>query len=268
MQKYSFSDSSMFFDVSDFGMCTHKDRIPPLCDLQSFVFLYFSSGKSEIHTLNHSFSINSGEFIICRPYELTDIKTSNQEAFSFYWAVFSGRLVSEFLSNIGLATERKLHIEADGEVATIFDKILSEELHKQSNSDVIITSSFISALGIMSRIATDSPQKDKIKGYDKIFPALDAINSDCTDRKGVEEYAKMCNLSSSYFTHLFTKIIGSPPIEYKQLRRMDIAKKLLITTRLSVKEISTIIGFNDPLYFARCFKQTVGKSPSQFRTGK
>ena len=268
MQKYSFSDSSMFFDVTSFGLCTQNDRIPPLCDLQSFVLLYFNSGQGEIHTLSHSFSIKSGELIICRPYELTDIKSSRQEAYSFYWAVFTGKLVSELLSNVGLTTERKLHIEADSDVATIFEKILSEEQHKQSNSDVIIASLFISALGIMSRIATDSPQKDKIKGYEKIFPALDAINSDCTDRKGVEEYAKMCNLSSSYFTHLFTKIVGSPPMEYKQLRRMDIARKLLITTRLSVKEISTIIGFTDPLYFARCFKQTVGQSPSQFRAGK
>ena len=268
MQKYNFSDSSVFFDVTGFGLCTHNDLTPPLFDLQSFVFLYFNSGQGEIHTLNHSFSVKSGEFIICRPYELTDIKTSGEEAYSFYWAVFSGRLVSELLSNIGLSTERKLHVEAHSDVATIFEKILSEELHKKSNSDIVIASAFISALGIMSRIATDSPQKDTIKGYEKIFPALDAINSDCTDRKGVEEYAKMCNLSASYFTHLFTKIIGSPPMEYKQLRRMDIAKKLLITTRLSIKEISTIIGFNDPLYFARCFKQTVGKSPSQFRAGK
>lgn len=268
MQKYSFSDGSMFFNVISFGICSQNNQIPPLYDLQSFVFLYFSSGQGEIRTLNNSFSLKAGEFIICRPYELTDIKISNLDTYSFYWAVFSGKLVPELLSNINLSTERKLHVDAHSDVTTIFEKILSEESHKQSNSDIIIASSFISALGIMSRIATESPQKNKIKGYEKIFPALDAINSDCTDRKCVEEYAKMCNLSSSYFTHLFTKIIGSSPMEYKQLRRMDIAKKLLITTRLSIKEISTIIGFNDPLYFARCFKQTVGESPSQFRAGK
>ena len=268
MQKYGFSDSSVFFNVTDFGLCTHNDQIPSLCDSQSFVFLCFSLGQGKVHTLSNSFTVKSGEFIICRPYELTDIKISNQESYSFYWAVFSGRLVSELLSNLNLPTEHKLHIGADDDVTSIFEKILSEELHKKSNSDIIISSAFIASLGIMSQLATESPQKDKIKGYEKIFPALDAINSDCTDRKSVDEYAKMCNLSSSYFTHLFTRIIGSPPMEYKQLRRMDIAKKLLITTKLSIKEISTIIGFNDPLYFARCFKQTVGKSPSQFRTGK
>jgi transcriptional regulator GlxA family with amidase domain len=78
----------------------------------------------------------------------------------------------------------------------------------------------------------------------------------------------MCNLSTSYFTHLFTKNTGYSPLEYKTRQRINIAKNLLATTNLSVKEISTIIGFKDPLYFGRCFKRNTGQSPSEYREKK
>ena len=57
-------------------------------------------------------------------------------------------------------------------------------------------------------------------------------------------------------------------MEYKQIQRINIAKNLLSTTNLSIKEISTIIGFKDPLYFGRCFKQSVGQTPSGFRANR
>ena len=120
-------------------------------------------------------------------------------------------------------------------------------------------------LGILSRLAISVLPKSTEKELEKISPALSSINSDCTSKIGVDEYAKMCNLSTSYFTHLFTKITGFSPMEYKQLQRMNVAKNLLSTTTMSIKEISNIVGFKDPLYFGRCFKQSTGQTPSGYR---
>ncbi len=257
-------ESNLFFEIVDFGLCDQHSALPAFNELSDFLFIYFLKGSCELEALSKNILLSAGDFVICRPFEAKSLKTEG-DAFEFYFATFSGRLVSDLISNMNLQTEHKYFLQPNAELTSLLEKILYEKVHKQTQSDIIMTSAFISVLAVISRQITDSPKKDKIKGYEKISPALDAINSDCTDNKGVEEYAKMCNLSSSYFTHLFTKIIGKSPMEYKQLRRMDIAQKLLITTGLSIKEISTIIGFRDPLYFGRCFKQTVGKTPSQFR---
>ena len=57
-------------------------------------------------------------------------------------------------------------------------------------------------------------------------------------------------------------------MEYKQLQRMNVAKNLLSTTTMSIKEISNIVGFKDPLYFGRCFKQATGRTPTGYRNKK
>lgn len=44
------------------------------------------------------------------------------------------------------------------------------------------------------------------------------------------------------------------------------AKRLLCYSDMPVSEIATQIGYDDPLYFSRAFKQSVGTSPRAFRS--
>jgi AraC family transcriptional regulator of arabinose operon len=36
-------------------------------------------------------------------------------------------------------------------------------------------------------------------------------------------------------------------------------------TTYNIKEISEIVGYENPLYFSRVFKKEIGKSPAQYR---
>ena len=46
--------------------------------------------------------------------------------------------------------------------------------------------------------------------------------------------------------------------------RIDRACVLLSTTSHSVQEISNSVGFDDPFYFSRAFKEMKGVSPRQY----
>jgi hypothetical protein len=43
------------------------------------------------------------------------------------------------------------------------------------------------------------------------------------------------------------------------------AKRLLVHTSLTAKEIAYDLGYNDPAYFSRLFQTRTGESPSGFR---
>ena len=43
------------------------------------------------------------------------------------------------------------------------------------------------------------------------------------------------------------------------------AQSLLERTTYNIKEISEIVGYENPLYFSRVFKKEIGKSPAQYR---
>ena len=47
--------------------------------------------------------------------------------------------------------------------------------------------------------------------------------------------------------------------------RVEKARELLASTRLSVREVSVACGYSDANYFARVFKRVTGKTPSEYR---
>ncbi|MEM8908847.1 MAG: AraC family transcriptional regulator, partial [Bacteroidota bacterium] len=53
--------------------------------------------------------------------------------------------------------------------------------------------------------------------------------------------------------------------QHKQDRKTLEAKRVLLNTNLSIKEVAQEIGFEEPLQFSGFFKKKVGVSPSQFR---
>ena len=53
--------------------------------------------------------------------------------------------------------------------------------------------------------------------------------------------------------------------QYHTDARMNIACRLLRSTFMSVSEVSAAVGYNDALYFSRCFRSVTGLSPSAYR---
>lgn len=72
--------------------------------------------------------------------------------------------------------------------------------------------------------------------------------------------------SASYLTRVFKeRNDGQTPVRYLQELRMTAARRMLRDTALSVKEIAPRVGYPDPFYFSKSFKQATGLSPVQYR---
>jgi AraC-like DNA-binding protein len=269
-QEHTFSaatlEGSDLFQLTNGGF--EKNNQTKEFEHSDYTLIYISAGGGALWLGNREYSLRSGDFIICRPHETKRFCPLESDPCEYFWVSFVGNLVTDLLYKLNLTSKENYFVGHDGKVVGALEKVLEELKGEDYNSSVIASSLFMVTLGTVSRIAIHMLPQDRTKGYDKIAPALSSINSDCTSKISVDEYAKMCNLSTSYFTHLFTKVTGFSPMEYKQLQRINIAKNLLTTTTHSVKEISNIIGFKDPLYFGRCFKQATGQTPSGYRSKK
>ena len=94
---------------------------------------------------------------------------------------------------------------------------------------------------------------------------LSLIEEDLRQVPKPSQLARVVNLSPSRFNHLFKTEIGTSPLQYLKVLRMERAKVLLTNTFLSVKEIMASVGVNDPSHFVREFKKNCGLTPSQYR---
>lgn len=73
------------------------------------------------------------------------------------------------------------------------------------------------------------------------------------------------HLSAQYISQLFRSEIGVNFLAYLTNMRMEQAKKLLLSTPLSIAEISAKSGYSDYRIFTKTFKRVEGVTPSQFR---
>jgi AraC-like DNA-binding protein len=65
-----------------------------------------------------------------------------------------------------------------------------------------------------------------------------------------------------YFLREFQKRVGRTPRKYQELKRMERAMHLL-DRGLSVAATGRELGYDDPYYFSRMFKRTLGLSPRE-----
>ena len=94
--------------------------------------------------------------------------------------------------------------------------------------------------------------------------SLEFIDSKIDSNLRVATVAKEANIDVRTFTRAFRAATGYAPFEYLTMRRMEVAKELLLKGN-SVTDISMLVGYSNPSKFAAAFRRYVGVTPSAWR---
>lgn len=82
-----------------------------------------------------------------------------------------------------------------------------------------------------------------------------------------KEIARQMHLSRHYLSNLFKRHTGQTFMNYLSHYRIKKAQELLSTQQYMIYEVSEMVGYSEPSYFGRVFKNIVGISPSEYLTG-
>ena len=91
------------------------------------------------------------------------------------------------------------------------------------------------------------------------------VEKNCRGPVTREMTATHFHVTPEYVSRLFRRYLNCTLQEFLLECRIRIALQLLSETDLPVKEIAGECGFQDPSYFIRCFKQSQGVPPGEFR---
>jgi AraC family transcriptional regulator of arabinose operon len=94
---------------------------------------------------------------------------------------------------------------------------------------------------------------------------LSAVTADPAKPWTAATLARLVNLSTTRFAHIFAEEVGRSPAQFLLETRLIEAHRLLSGTFLTVKEASTLVGFADRSYFNRAFKKLFGCTPGEVR---
>ncbi|WP_211285732.1 GlxA family transcriptional regulator [Marinobacter guineae] len=75
----------------------------------------------------------------------------------------------------------------------------------------------------------------------------------------------LSGLSERSFHRRFRQATGMTPIDYVLTLRLEEAKQILETSKVSVEAVAEMVGYQDAAFFSRKFQQRVGLTPAQYR---
>ena len=84
----------------------------------------------------------------------------------------------------------------------------------------------------------------------------------------VAEYAEILGVTPNYLNKTVKNRTRRTAIDWIEIARLNIAKKLLKDPSISIADISARTGLPDQSYFSRFFKKKTGQTPSEFRNGR
>ncbi len=112
-----------------------------------------------------------------------------------------------------------------------------------------------------------TPEHDLLARFETRLAAYLAQKPDLTEQPlpTVQFFADELNVSPAYLSDMLRTLTGQNTQQHIHQALIEKAKRLLLTTSLSINETAFQLGFAYPQYFSRLFKSKTGLSPAAFR---
>ena len=114
--------------------------------------------------------------------------------------------------------------------------------------------------------------EDGIKDLQKKYPgahplvikALNIIEKSYSAKISQKDLAEDLGMTQEYFCYLFNKEIGVTSSKFLKHYRIEVAKGLLVNKGIPKEEVPYHVGFSDPKYFSKVFREVEGISAAEF----
>lgn len=113
----------------------------------------------------------------------------------------------------------------------------------------------------------DRLQEPGKRGGEELFEQIDRyLRQNLYVQLSIAEAAEQFHVSPSYISRLIKRYTGSTFVHHYMELKIDEARRLLVSEPdVKVKHVSDALGFGDPHYFSKVFKEYAGCSPTEYK---
>ena len=232
---------------------------------RDYQILYVANGKTHFWFDGREEIVSTGHMVLYKPEEIQKYVYYLEDNPEVFWIHFTGSDVKNILAYHGISLDE--HVFYCGvlpDYKALFRKIIQELQLCRYGYEDYIASLFNDILLLVDR---QQHEQKKATGdvQEQIERAAAYFNENYNTKISIDDYAESLHISTNWFIHNFKQYAGMSPAQYILSLRMVNAQSLLERTTYNIKEISEIVGYENPLYFSRVFKKEIGKSPAQYR---
>ena len=161
--------------------------------------------------------------------------------------------------------------QASGIFATLAQQLRAEDKHELKDeglqSRLIATSCSLILLLVRQLLYRKLPYIPISQPNRLIARFVEMVEKYYKNHSEVSFYARALFVTEDHLSRVCQRELGNSAKAVIQSKRFRQAELLLLTTSLTVKEISILVGFESADYFSRAFKKRFLVSPDQFRLG-
>lgn len=227
---------------------------------KDWLLFYIVSG-SETFYLKKTETGREGSFILFAPSEKQHHVYLENKTAEFYYVHFECEKLPD---DISFDTSVLYHTRLNRYVCDAFADILDETIGKRPLYHTLCVYKFFHLLTLLKREILQINHPDR-ENFDRVALVVQDMNKSFNSDRTLEDYAAMCAMSKYHFLRTFEKIVGCTPIEYRNNIRLQHAVDLLVEEKLSIEEISGIVGYSSASYFSSAFKKKYGLSPNTYK---
>lgn len=224
-----------------------------------FVLEYVLSGSGYILLNDTRHEVGAGDAYLLEPGSSHEYGTYADDPYTKYWVNFRSSIFLEIAHQYGL-DGRVVFRNVD--LRKQFERLFDLSKVSSLNDDIYHEASAI--IFEMFMLLAKSARKAQV-----IPPAIararDLLDFAIESKFDIDELTRMLFISKSQLMRGFKRYYGISPYQYLLSQKIERAKEQLLSSDMSIREISDVLHFANEHHFSNYFKEQVGMSPRAFR---
>jgi len=259
-------ESPLFVTWAGHRVCAADHSIGPRM-LTTYKVVMVVSGSGFFVLDGKNMLIRAGDLFFLFPDVKHHYFSNPQDPWTLKWFAFNGKSCKEFMASLRVntgnpvmrdSTTRKLMNGMDGVI---------EGMKRESAYPFAVLGSAYLFFDELMHIRDNelAPSAEPMAEDAQLKKMLTFIDLNTTNDLSVEAVCRHLNYSRSHFSHFFKSKTGMSLPEYINMRRVERAKELLLSTDMNNAEIAMSVGYSEPMYFHRAFKKLTNMTPQHYR---
>jgi AraC-like DNA-binding protein len=260
-----FAEYTCMIEATKFGIWSNNNY-----------FAFISSGKKIWRSIYHSYEVNEGDIIFVKKganlthqfydHEFCAIFIFIPDDFIKEFLKRNSALLDTFQKDLS-AQDSVLRIQPDELLESYYRSIQSYLSLSQKPNEQLLKLKFEELL-----LSLFSNRRNQDLTYyfislsqNREYHMSRVMEKNFAYNLKLEDYAQLCHMSLSTFKKSFKQYYNTTPAAWLQQKKLDLARQRVLTTDLTINQISFECGFEDTSHFIRVFKQKNNLTPFQYR---
>jgi len=239
----------------------HDYRIAPHRHDHFLQVLHLAAGEGEV--------VLDGQRTVLHPESVVVVPAGTVHGYSFSEDVRGVvvTLIERDLEGLGLPRPEAAAVSGEcGEVGAALQRLTAEADRPGAAHDIAMRA-HVTLLQVALRrlLKSGHAEQGPVRSRHIAHAFRELVEKRFRHSRRVSDYAAELGVSHTHLNRVCREVFGQPPLALIEQRLALEARRLLLFTTLSIKQIGAQLGYDDPAYFTRFITRLFGASPAKVR---